>query len=286
MDRFYYAKTFVRTYLLEFISTLLNFVEIISEVLTYYFGVEKRMGASYFFTLVIILLFASTSFGVDAGEIVRRADLWRAPGSSFEAWMKVTSFRDNQKVEEVELRSYVRDIDSVMVEFTGPASWRGKRMLMLGNEMWMIFPNTSRPIRITPAQRLMGEVANGDIAKINLSEDYNAVLKGEVNVGGDECYSLELVARETEGITYYRINYFVRKGDYRPVKAEFFSLSGRKLKEAYYSDAKEMGGGMRISKITIYDGISTNRHSVISYLDMVPRDIPGRYFNLEFLMKK
>ncbi|MCX8029721.1 MAG: outer membrane lipoprotein-sorting protein [Brevinematales bacterium] len=241
---------------------------------------------NYFFISVIILFFVSDSFGVDAGDVVKKADLWRAPASSFEALMKVTSFRDNQKVEELELRSYVRDINSVMVEFTGPASWRGRRMLMLGNEMWMIFPNTSKPIRITPAQRLMGEVANGDIAKINLSEDYRANFKGEVNINGDECYLLELVAKETDGVTYYRINYLVRKEDYRPVKAEFFSLSGRKLKEAYYSDVKEMGGGMRISKITIYDSISTNRYSVMNYLDMILRDIPSRYFNLDFLIKK
>lgn len=237
-------------------------------------------------SLLVLLGLSVVSFAITGEEIIKRSDLWRAPEGSFEAKIKIVSFKDDEKVEEIELKSYIRDIDSVMVEFTGPLSWKGRKMLMLKNDMWMIFPNTSKPIRITPAQRLMGEVANGDIAKLNLAGDYNATLKGEDKVKGEECYFVELVAKSTEGMTYYKINYWVRKEDFRPIKAEFYSLSGRKLKEAYYSDPKEMGGGMRIGKVTLYDAINTSKYSMMYYLDMRPREIPASYYNLNYLIKK
>lgn len=237
------------------------------------------------FFIVKFLWIGFWAFGLSGYEIVKKADLWRAPSSSFEAVIKIVSYKDDEKVEEIDLKAYVRDIDSTMVEFIGPSTWKGRKMLMLKKDMWMIFPNTSKPIRITPAQRLMGEVANGDIAKLNFAEDYVCALKGQENVKGVDCYFLELIAKEKEGVTYYRINYWVRVSDYMPVKAEFYSLSGRKLKEAHYFGPKEMGGEMKISKVVLYDAINTNRYSIMYYLSMRERQIPDNYYNLDYLLK-
>lgn len=234
---------------------------------------------------ILLFLFTTKLFGVDANEMVRKADLWRGPQSSFEMDVKITSYKGDEKIEQVMMKTYVKDINKTMVKFTSPKSWEGRKMLMLKNDMWMIFPNTSKPIRITPAQRLMGEVANGDIAKMNFSEDYNAKLVGEEKIEGIDCYILELTAKTTEGVTYYRINYWLKKDNYLPIKAEFFALSGKKLKTALYKETKIFNGQERISKIVIYDAIKTNSYSVMEYLDMKERELPDNYFNLGYLQR-
>lgn len=239
--------------------------------------------------VIVLFLLVSLSrfvYALSAEEIVKNADMWRAPSSSFKAEMKIVSYKDETKVEEIELVTYVRDIDSVMVEFTGPASWKGKKMLMLKGDMWMIFPNASKPVRITPAQRLMGEVSHGDISRINLARDYNATLKREEKVGEINCYLLELTSKTTEGVTYYRINYWVKKDDFMPVKAEFFALSGRKLKEAVYKEPKVFAGVPRISKVILYDSVNTSKYSVMYYIDIKEQAIPSVYYNLNYLLKK
>ena len=38
---------------------------------------------------------------------------------------------------------------------------------MLGDDMWVYLPDTSRPIRITPLERLSGDASNGDVARTN-----------------------------------------------------------------------------------------------------------------------
>ena len=42
--------------------------------------------------------------------------------------------------------------------------------------MWMIIPGASRPIPVTPNQRLMGGASMGDVASLRFAEDFTATL--------------------------------------------------------------------------------------------------------------
>ena len=44
---------------------------------------------------------------------------------------------------------------------------------MLGDDMWVYLPDTSRPVRITPLERLSGDASNGDVARTNYAVDYS-----------------------------------------------------------------------------------------------------------------
>ena len=80
---------------------------------------------------------------------------------------------------------------------------------MLGDDMWIYLPDTSRPIRITPLERLSGNASNGDVARTNYAVDYDAVYLRTETAGGAECHVLELTARR-KGATYRRILYWLR----------------------------------------------------------------------------
>lgn len=240
------------------------------------------------FKLFIVSLILVAGFGqvfaITATEILKKADNVRVVGNSFEMTIKVQTFKSNELDNSSTMKGYARDGDKSMVLFTKPNNMKGRKILMIGDNMWFIFPNTSKPVRVSPAQRLMGEVAIGDIARVNFSLDYDAEKDGEETVENKNCYRLKLEAKKN-GKTYHKITYWVQKGIYRPIKAEFFARSGKMLKTAYYRGLKMVAGKNRPMKIYIYDNIKKNNYSIMEYINMRAKNVPSNYFNKEYLKR-
>ena len=125
---------------------------------------------------------------------------------------------------------------------------KGRHLLMLGDDMWIYLPDTSRPVRITPLERLSGDASNGDVARTNYAVDYTAAYVRDEKVGEEECYVLDLTARR-KGATYQRILYWVRVEDARPVRAEFYLTSGKHIKSATFDEYAPFGGKMLIQRL-------------------------------------
>ncbi len=154
---------------------------------------------------------------------------------------------------------------------------KGRHLLMLGDDMWIYLPDTSRPVRITPLERLSGDASNGDIARTNYAVDYTAAYVRDEKVGNENCYVLDLTARR-KGATYQRILYWVRVEDARPVRAEFYLTSGKHIKSATFDEYAPFGGKMLLQRLTLYDEIRHNSHSVLDYSNAAPRDLPDKLF--------
>ena len=108
---------------------------------------------------------------------------------------------------------------------TEPASERGQIMLMKGRDLWIFLPNVSQPVRLSLAQRLTGQVANGDLARANFVGDYTPRLLRTDVLDGEKHHVLELIAVD-RGVTYQRVLFWVRQSNYYPHKAEFYSHLG------------------------------------------------------------
>ncbi len=124
--------------------------------------------------------------------------------------------------------------DKTYVDFLSPRE-KGEHLLMLGDDMWVYLPDTSRPVRITPLERLTGDASNGDVARTNYAADYSPVYLRTEKVGAVECYVLDLTAKR-KGATYQRILYWLRVQDARPVRAEFYLTSGKQIKSATFDE--------------------------------------------------
>jgi outer membrane lipoprotein-sorting protein len=143
--------------------------------------------------------------------------------------------------------------------------------------MWVYLPDTSRPIRITPLERLSGDASNGDVARTNYAADYTPVYLRTEKVGAEDCYVLDLTARR-KGSTYQRILYWLRAADARPVKAEFYLTSGKHIKSATFDDYAPVDGRSQLRRMTLYDEIRHNSHSVLDYSGIAPRELPDKLF--------
>ncbi len=212
----------------------------------------------------------------DPQKILELADQYRAAWASFGLVTKITNFKGDKLEDQSEYEVFSQRT-KCFVRFLNPRD-KGRSLLMLEDDMWIYMPSTSRPIRITPMQRLTGNVSNGDVARTNYAGDYAATLLREEPVNNKLCYLLELRAR-SRGATYPMIQYWVAKSDYSPCKAEFFLTSGKNHKTALYDGFAEVQGKRLLTRMIIYDKIRKNDRSVMEFLRYAPRDFPDKYFN-------
>jgi hypothetical protein len=221
---------------------------------------------------------------IDPAALLKRADAVRLPAEGFELSVSIRTLRGGRETDARSYRVLSKGNENTLVMVTAPASERGHIMLMKGRDLWLFVPAVSQPVRLSLAQRLTGQVANGDIARANFSGDYQASLAGSEQIDGARMAVLDLTAVD-RGVTYPRVRYWVRERDAWPYKAEFYSLSNRLLKTCLYSEFREAGGRVRPTRLIMTDAMRQEDVSVLDYTDIVPRTLPDRIFTKEYLKK-
>ena len=219
-----------------------------------------------------------------AERIVEAADRIRFPQEDFEVQVLITSTAPQRTPEVREFEILSKGNENTIVRTTAPPAERGQILLMRGRDLWVYMPNLSQPIRLPLAQRLTGQVANGDLARANFTGDYHPTLLRIEDVDGEAHYVLELNAVE-RGVTYHRVLYWVHKETFRPHKAEFHAVSGRLLKTAFYEGYQEMLGIERPSRLIMVDAVNEGDRSVLEYSGLKLRDLPSRMFHREYLRR-
>lgn len=219
-----------------------------------------------------------------AERVVAAADRIRFPQEDFEVQVIITSTSPQRTPEVREFEILSKGNENTIVRTTAPAAERGQILLMRGRDLWVYMPNLSQPIRLPLAQRLTGQVANGDLARANFTGDYHPSILRTEDVDGEPHYVLELNAVD-RGVTYHRVLYWVHKETSRPHKAEFFAVSGRLLKTAFYEGYEEMLGIERPGRLVMVDAVNEGDQSVLVYSGLALRELPSRMFHREYLRR-
>jgi outer membrane lipoprotein-sorting protein len=221
---------------------------------------------------------------MSAQEILQRADDVRFPQEGFEVSVSIRSSEEGQTTEERLYKVLSKGNENTIVMTVEPAAERGQILLMRGHDLWIFLPRVSQPVRLSLAQRLTGQVANGDIARANFTGDYTPRLVGTEKVGKDTLYVLDLTAVDRK-VTYQRVRYWVRQSDFRPYKAEFYSLSDRLLKTCRYEQFRNLGGKVRPTRLVMADALNQGAVSTMEYSDMKLRELPDQIFTKEYLRR-
>jgi len=219
-----------------------------------------------------------------ARSILERADEIRFPKGGFQVDIGITSLKDGQQTEARKYRVLSKGNANTVVMITEPASERGQIMLMKDRDLWVFLPDVSQPVRLSLAQRLTGQVANGDLARANFAGDYNPTILRSDTIDGEAYHVLELTAVD-RSVTYHRVLYWVKQSNNFPHRAEFYSLSNRLLKICVYESPKRMLGIMRPSRLVMQDALRKGEQSVLEYGDMKVRELPDRVFTKEYLRR-
>jgi outer membrane lipoprotein-sorting protein len=233
--------------------------------------------------LALLLGVVAPVFADEAADLIRGADLARRPGQSFVWRITVTSHEAKKDPAVDSFEVFVKGSGRVFVKFVAPPRNVGRSLLTLDRDLWIYLPDAGKPVRIPLAQRLVGQVANGDIARVDYAGDYVPALAGEDTIDGVACHVLDLKAK-TKDVTYAAIRYWVSKESRRPMKAEFYAGTGTLLKTGRFASFKDVGAPHPIAtRLTLTDAIRKDRTSVIEFGQIVIRELPDKYFDKNYM---
>lgn len=240
------------------------------------------------FAAILFLIASSQAMAASPtpAEVLEKADRARGKGPGLVWTIEMKSVEGGDaKDQTVEVKA--RDNDA-LVTFLAPARVKGQKMLMVGRNMWFVKPGVSKPIPISPRQKLMGQAANGDIASTNYAGDYEGRFLPEETVGSEPCYVLDLTAK-SNNLTYDRIVYWVSKKRLVGVKADFYTVSGKKFKSAVFEHDNLVSiGGEKypfVSSMVITDALRPADVTTLKFGQIGVREVPDSTFNLNLLVK-
>jgi len=252
------------------------------------------MRKSFTIGLMIVGLLAGSgpASAATAQEIVAQSDLVRNPEQSFRTETTLTEYVNGQERDQEVLTVYSKMDPATrqyrnLVQYLAPARDAGKRVLLGEGALWFYDPTSKTSVRISPQQRLVGQAAIGDVLTVNLAVDYQATLLGAETIEDGEhkprqCWHLDLKAADQQA-TYDHAEYWVEQGSYYPVKAKFYSDSGRVLKIAYYREFSQRLGRVRPNEVVIIDAVDTALATIATFHDSVFRDVPDVWFQRDYL---
>ena len=225
---------------------------------------------------------AGTVHAEQAADIVAEADRYRRPSDSFVWKINITS-QEAKKAPSIDgFEVFVKGGGRVFVKFVAPPRSVGRSLLALSRDLWIYLPDAGKPVRIPLSQRLVGQVANGDIARADYAGDYDATLLGDEAVEGVACHVLDLKAK-TKDVTYSAIKYWVAREGRRPVKAEFYASTGTLLKTGVFDNFQAIDGHLLATRLTLTDAIRKDRRSVLDYGEVIIRALPDKYFDKNYM---
>lgn len=247
-------------------------------------GARKRLAVACATLVLSSFPAAAETPAPDADRLVAAADDIRFPNSDFQVDITIESRHADDSPDVRKYRVLSKGKEDSVVLTIEPASERGQALLMKGRDLWVFLPRVSQPVRLSLAQRLTGQVANGDLARANFSGDYDAEYVRSESLRDEPAHVLDLKANG-RGVTYARIQLWVSAQDGRPLRAEFYSVSGRLLKTCSYEDYRKLAGAVRPTRLVMEDALKQGEVSVLSYDDMIPKELPERLFTKDYLKK-
>ena len=165
----------------------------------------------------------------DVQTLLKAADHYRMPADNVQVETLVDSRKpDGSPDKERAYRVFAQTGRKSLVLMQSPAE-KGQKVLMLGDDFWLLLPASSRPMRITPMQKLLGDASTGDIATMNWAGDYTGQRVGDEPCAAEgmpaapagaptQCVHLSLQAAR-KGVTYQRIELWLGQQRHEPVRA-------------------------------------------------------------------
>lgn len=234
---------------------------------------------------ILILCFVALAFPCQAQDVktfLKEADAFRVTSDSLRVDTEIRVFKHGDLDKTRLYHVYVKPGRRSLVVFRSPAE-RGQKMLMLGDDFWLVLPSSQRPLRITPMQKLLGDASTGDIASLTWAEDYDGKVTGEAVVDGVPCLKLD-IAGQRKGVSYPRIVLSLAKDDRRPIHAELYVASDKLAKEASFRFGV-VDGAKVVTEMTLIDRIQRERRTEVHYLARAPKTLGDEFYNPAFLVR-
>lgn len=231
-----------------------------------------------YISMLIMFLFSGL-YDVSANDYLEQLD-----GSLYAEYaiMKMEMYKDNKMMRHYEM-GYYRQGDKMRMEFTAPATEKGRRMLNDNASLWMYLPRTSKVMKLPFKQPFMGsDASNTDLMRMSFKKDYEIVTISEK---GEGLVRLELKAKNLEVAYDKTVVEFDTKKKI-PVKQEMYSISGKLIKTIFYENPVLADGVYFPAIMTIKEELQKNTQTKIYYSNIKKKSSkPAEYFTLGALKR-
>ncbi|WDE09104.1 outer membrane lipoprotein-sorting protein [Thalassomonas viridans] len=220
----------------------------------------------------------------DAQQLLEFIDSLRGyQDQSFTFDLSNVSFKDNEQKHRNKLAVKVLS-DASLVEFTAPARSKGRKILKQAQNMWIRFPGTRNVLRISPAQRLLGEASNGDVTGTNFSQDYSASYEGMEMLDDKQVLKLKLDAKHDKA-TYKQVMFYLDSENKLPLRSDFYARSGKLAKQAYYTMFKEFDGDLKLHRMKLVDPIMEGSYTWMMFDNYQKQELDAAIFHKDALTR-
>jgi outer membrane lipoprotein-sorting protein len=182
---------------------------------------------------------------------------------------------------ETEYLMSVKKLDSerMRIEFSLPVREKGRKILRVGGKMWMYLPDLGKPIVISARQSFLGSsFSNGDLLRTDLVLDYSASFLREELQSGVAVQVLELKAKSVD-VAYDKILLWIDKASKRPLREEFYTLSGKRIKVMTLSNPVNFGKTTANTTMKVDSDLNKDEYTVLTIIELaVNQKLPAALF--------
>jgi hypothetical protein len=232
-----------------------------------------------------LALFASNAHAQDVPALLKAADRYRMSEANMQVETLITVLNtDGSADKERRYTVFAQAGRQSLVLMRSPAE-KGQKVLMLGDDFWLLMPGSQRALRITPMQKLLGDASTGDIATMSWAGDYTGSVAGEERCGEPEqaCLHLSLDATR-KGVTYQRIELWLGKARHEPIRAALYVQSDKLAKEARFT-VDLPAAPTTVTAMQLTDQLTSKKVTQVRYLERKARSVPEAWLNPMFLSK-
>ena len=232
--------------------------------------------------LALAIVLAGPAAAPDIQQWLKSADATRNAFEEAVITARASQVVDGKVTGSADFEVYTKGRERGLIIFRGGKN-NGRKILTSGDRMWLLVPGATRPVPITPNQRLLGGASIGDVARLSFSEDYTATLRPETeSVGGKACRVLDLTAKSPK-TAYPRVVLWWNEAERLPARVLFSLASGRQAKEVVFTKFSRAGGKTVVSEMEIRDLLSKDARAVtrLEYRDYRPAKLDDNLFTPE-----
>lgn len=232
-------------------------------------------------TLVLNPLRADTP---SAETILQSIDNALSPAVDFTMSVTVKDKEVGKPERVTKFKMLAKGRDDTLLMTLSPEGSHGRNLLYNALELWVFLPSVRRPFRISLQERLTGEAANADLARANYTRDYTPSLNGVETFNGKQYYHLELT-KKADAAPYYRVAIWADVNNLSPLKAEFYAVSGRLLKECSYENYVQFFDIKRPTRLVLKSAVDAGKSSTLEYSGWREESWPLKFFDKSYIDK-
>ncbi len=213
--------------------------------------------------LLFLALLTAPAMAMNAMELLIKVDIYRSPFLHAQLDIRIDEYKNDIIEKSQNYTVFHQDGQSLVSVLDG--SDKDNRILLSNKGMFVAPKNSSRAVRITPIQRLLGQASYGDLAGLRLSKNYTpSIIEQKPNTT-----ILELIAKKSSA-TYHKIILLIDSTDQRPISANAYLRSGKLYKKMHYNVKEKI-----LNSIT-YTSKNKSKKTVMNFLNITAKKIPKR----------